>query len=170
MSLKLKIGEIFLIIADADIKMQFEKLIDRLDDILVKEYERLEKVLTRKERKMFKKTIDATKRELNVFNFDDIPASCKPFVDEAIERTKKEMEELMFKQLQYFQKREAEFEAREAEFKKREAEFKRREAEFEAREAEFKRREEEFRQKEIIMKAEINQLKQEVMELKRLMN
>ncbi|ATX70490.1 hypothetical protein SCLAR_v1c01590 [Spiroplasma clarkii] len=37
MNLKLKIGEVFLIIADADIKMQFEKLIDRLDDILVRE-------------------------------------------------------------------------------------------------------------------------------------
>ncbi|ARU91054.1 hypothetical protein SCLARK_00297 [Spiroplasma clarkii] len=89
MNLKLKIGEIFLIIADADIKMLLEKLIDRFDDILVKEYKRLEKVLTRKERKMFKKTIDATKRELNVFNFDDVPASCQQFVDEAIERTKK---------------------------------------------------------------------------------
>ncbi|ATX70489.1 hypothetical protein [Spiroplasma clarkii] len=113
MNLKLKIGEIFLIIADADIKMLLEKLIDRFDDILVKEYKRLEKVLTRKERKMFKKTIDATKRELNVFNFDDVPASCQQFVDEAIERTKKEMEELMFKQLQYFQKREEEFKQRE---------------------------------------------------------
>ncbi|ARU91342.1 hypothetical protein SCLARK_00684 [Spiroplasma clarkii] len=164
--------------------MLFEKLIGRFDDILVKEYEKLEKVLTGKERKMFKKTIDATKRELNVFNFADMPSDCQKFVDEAIERTKKVMEELMFKQLQYFQKREAEFKIREEWFKQREAEFKEREAEFKQREAEFrkkellmqaeinelKQKEKSFRQREIIMQDQISQLKQEIMELKRLIN
>ncbi|ARU91055.1 hypothetical protein SCLARK_00298 [Spiroplasma clarkii] len=126
---------------------------------------------------MFKKTIDATKRELNVFNFDDIPSDCQQFVDEAIERTKKMMEAQMFEQLQYFQKREAEFVAREAEFKAREAEFKKREAEFKRREEEFRQKEllmqaeiNEFKKREIIMQDQISQLKQEIMEIKSLIN
>ncbi|ATX70767.1 hypothetical protein SCLAR_v1c04430 [Spiroplasma clarkii] len=129
--------------------MQLEKLIGRYDDILITEYERLEKILTGEEKNMFGKNVDSNKKELNEYKFEGIPRSCQPFVDAAIASTKKMMEELMLKQFQYFQKRES---IMQAEIN------------------ELKQREEAFRQRELIMQAEISQLKQEIKELKNLIN
>ena len=89
--------EVNLATDENSIRMEPTILIPRNDEVLNSEYTRIQNQISSSDENLFKKYVDATKKFIDEYNLDQVPAKCRKYVQEAIIKTERRMEKELAK-------------------------------------------------------------------------